>query len=372
MRPTDPNFSELGVKLTRHSAIRELMDDLGHATTIRPQILMLGGGNPAAVPQIQAIWRQRMQELLRDEDAFDRMLANYDPPQGNPKFLRSLAGLLEKTYGWPVTHENVAVTNGTQSTFFFLFNLLAGRHSGGVQRKILLPMSPEYIGYSDQGLEEDMFVSCRSLITWPQGGDDRVFKYQVDFAAVEECLRSGNIAAMAVTRPSNPTGNVLSGDEIQRLADLAARYDVFLIIDNAYGVPFPGLVFTAARPHWAPNIINTFSLSKLGLPGVRTGIVVGPAEIIAAIRCLTAIAGLANGNVGQQLLLPLLESGEILELGPRILAPFYEARSRAARRGPRVSRTVGRRLGHARQRGAFFSGSGFAGCGSLPGSFTNA
>jgi valine--pyruvate aminotransferase len=45
---------------------------------------------------------------------------------------------------------------------------------------------------------------------------------------------------------------------------------------------------------------------------------------------MTAIVGLANGNVGQQLALPWVESGEILEFGPRILRPFYEAKSRAA------------------------------------------
>jgi valine--pyruvate aminotransferase len=45
---------------------------------------------------------------------------------------------------------------------------------------------------------------------------------------------------------------------------------------------------------------------------------------------MTAIAGLANGNVGQQLALPWVESGEILEFGPRILRPFYEEKSRAA------------------------------------------
>ena len=127
------------------------MDDLGHAMTVRPNMLMLGGGNPAAVPEIQAIWRQQVHRLLADQDAFDRVLANYDPPQGNPRFLRSFAKLLEQNFGWPVTDEHVAVTNGTQNAFFFLFSLLAGQNDGGLKRKVLLPMSPEYVGYADQG-----------------------------------------------------------------------------------------------------------------------------------------------------------------------------------------------------------------------------
>jgi len=329
-RSAPAGFSKIGLKLTQRSGILELMDDLGQAMTGRRDVLMLGGGNPAAVPGMQAIWRRQIQSLLSDSGGLERMLENYDPPQGNPRFLRSFAGLLEKALGWPVTEENVAVTNGTQTTFFFLFTLLAGPREGGPARKVLLPMSPEYIGYADQGLDEETFVSCRPAISWPQDKDDRVFKYRLDLSAVEERLRVGDIAGMAVSRPSNPTGNVLTGEELRSLSDLAARYGVYLIVDCAYGAPLPGIVFGEAQPHWAPHVINTFSLSKLGLPGARTGIVVGPPEIITAVRSMTAIVGLANGNVGQQLVLPLVESGEILQFGPRVLAPFYEARSRSA------------------------------------------
>ena len=287
---------------------------------------MLCGGNPAAVPQMQAIWRRQMRELLGNENAFDRMLANYDPPQGNPRFLRSLAGLLEKTFGWPVTHDNVAVTNGTQCTFFFLFNLLAGEHDGGLHRKILLPMSPEYMGYTDQGLDEDLFVSCRSSITWPQGDGDRVFKYRVDFAAVEECLRrehcgDGRVAAL------EPHGQCAYRGRSPASFRPCGALRRFLIVDGGVWRPVSRPRVQRGAAALGAHVINTFSLSKLGLPGVRTGIVVGPPEIIAAIQSMTAIAGLANGNVGQQLLLPLLESGEILQFGPSILAPFYEARS---------------------------------------------
>ena len=44
------DFSRMGRKLTARSVILELMDDLGRAMTELPDMLMLGGGNPAAVP----------------------------------------------------------------------------------------------------------------------------------------------------------------------------------------------------------------------------------------------------------------------------------------------------------------------------------
>jgi len=323
-------FSLVGQRLTRQSAILDLMNDLGRAMTVQPDVLMLGGGNPAVVPAMQAIWRERMHELLAQGEDFDRLLATYEPPQGNPRFLRAFAALLERTYGWPVTEDNVAVTAGTQTAAFFLFNVLGGRQAGGRQGKILLPLSPEYIGYADQGLEQDLFVSCPPIISWPQGESERVFKYGIDFAAVEDCLRREDIALVAVSRPTNPTGNVVTEAEVERLSDLAAKHEVPLLIDGAYGVPFPGVIFTQARPYFAPHVINTFSLSKLGLPGTRTGILVGPPQTVAAVKSMTAITGLANSNLGQQLVLPLVESGEILRLGPRVLRPFYEERSRAA------------------------------------------
>lgn len=323
-------FSGVGRKLTRRSGILDLMDDLGRAMTLRPEMLMLGGGNPAAVPEVQRIWRERMELLMGEGDAFERVISTYEPPEGNPRFLRAFARLMERSFGWPITEEHVAVTSGTQTAAFFLFNLFGGRSPRGHARKILLPLSPEYIGYADQALEPDLFVSCRPLISWPEGEASRVFKYAIDFDAVEARLKRGDIGLVAISRPTNPTGNVVTQAELGRLSDLAAEHGVPLMVDGAYGVPFPGVVYGEAQPHYAPHVINTLSLSKLGLPGTRTGIVVGPREVISAIKSMTAIAGLANGNLGQRLVLPLVESGEILRIGPEILRPFYEERRRAA------------------------------------------
>jgi valine--pyruvate aminotransferase len=125
---------------------------------------------------------------------------------------------------------------------------------------------------------------------------------------------------------------VLTDAEVKRLSDLAAEFGIPLILDNAYGAPFPGVMFVPARPFWAPHVILTLSLSKLGLPGTRTGIVIAPEPIIAAMRSMTTIVGLANGNVGQQIVLPWIEDGSILQLGPEVLRPFYEERNQASAR----------------------------------------
>jgi len=323
-------FSLAGRKLAARSGILALMDDMGQALTLDPHMRMLGGGNPAVVPDLQSLVRERMAELLADPGGFDRMMVSYDPPQGNPRFLRALADLSRREFGWDIGSENLAITSGGQSAFFYLFNLLAGRFDGGRQKKILLPLAPEYIGYADQGFEPDLVVACRPSIEWLQGRDGKVFKYCIDFAAVEKALARGDIGAIAASRPTNPSGNVLTDAEVERLSALAADWNIPLILDNAYGTPFPGVMFVPAKPFWAPHVILALSLSKLGLPGTRTGIVIAPEAIAKAVSSLTAIIGLANGTVGQQIVLPWIESGKILELGPKILCPFYEEKGRAA------------------------------------------
>jgi valine--pyruvate aminotransferase len=317
-------FSVTGSRLAARSGILDLMDDLGRAMTTDPDMRMLGGGNPAHIPAVDAVWRRRMQELMADGDALERMLGNYDPPRGNPHFIKALAGCLNDALGWRVAPENVAVTAGGQTAFFYLFNLLAGTRADGTRRKILLPLVPEYIGYANQGMEPDLFIGCPAII---EDLPNHEFKYRVDFGAVEQVLDTEKIGAICVSRPTNPTGNVLTDDEIARLSTLARQAGIPLILDNAYGLPFPGAIFTEASPVWADHIILTLSLSKLGLPGTRTGMVIARPEIAEAMAAMTSVTGLANTNTGQQIVLPLLESGEILRLSREVIRPFYESRS---------------------------------------------
>lgn len=322
-------FSSSGSRLAGRSGILELMDDLGKALTSDPGMRMLGGGNPAHIPAIDAVWRRRMAELVADDDLLERTLGNYDPPQGNPPFLKSLASFLNRHCGWDLTPAHLAITAGGQSAFFYLFNLLAGPMPDGTSRKILLPLVPEYIGYANQGLHAGLFAACQPDI---EELPDREFKYRVSFSRVESALAAGNIGAICVSRPTNPTGNVLTNAEIDRLSGLALQAGIPLIIDNAYGLPFPGAVFTDAVPIFGDHIILTLSLSKLGLPGTRTGIVVARPEIASAIAAMTSVVGLANTNAGQQLVKPLLDSDELLTLSREVIRPYYETRARDASR----------------------------------------
>lgn len=302
------------------------MHDLGHAlANAKPGVKMLGGGQPARIPEIQEVWRKRLEELIGQAGGIDRAMTSYDPPQGNPRFIEELAGLFQRSFGWNIGPENIAITPGGQTAFFFLFNLLAGRMTDGARKHILLPLVPEYIGYADQGVDGSLFRAVPPLI---EETGPHEFKYRVDFDRLQITPET---AAICASRPTNPTGNVLTDEETAHLSALAKEHGIPLILDNAYGAPFPGIIFTDATPFWEPHVILTYSLSKIGLPGTRTGIVIGPPEIIRAIGSLSAIVGLSNPSTGQQIMLPLVESGEILRLSRDVVKPFYEEKCRLAR-----------------------------------------
>ncbi len=319
-------FSKFGQHLGSGSGIGDLMDDLGHALASgSPTLKMLGGGQPAHIPAITAVWRRRLEELLEEPGGLERALTIYDPPRGNPVFLQAIATLFCQNFGWDLGPENIAVTSGGQTAFYFLFNLLAGEMADGSNRKILLPLVPEYIGYANQGTNGNLFRAIPPLI---EKTAPHEFKYHVDFDQLEV---TPDIAAICASRPTNPTGNVLTDEEVARLSAIAKQNGIPFIIDNAYGVPFPGIQFADATPYWDTHVILTLSLSKLGLPGTRTGIVIGPPEIIRALGSMSAIAGLSNPNIGQQITLPLIQSGEILRLSRDVIRPFYQDKCKLAR-----------------------------------------
>lgn len=318
-------LSEFGRRLSERRGIGELMQDLGHALAIGgDRVRMLGGGQPSHLPEIDALWRHRLEEIASQPGQLEAVLGNYQPPAGNQQFRESLAALFRREFGWDVSAGNVCITAGGQSAFFLLFNALAGQFSDGRYKRVLLPMLPEYIGYANQSVGGSIFTGVPPSI---ETIGEHEFKYHVDFDRIQI---GPDIGAICVSRPTNPSSNVLTDAEIRRLAELAAAHQVPLLIDNAYGDPFPGVIFTETTPLWNQQIVLTLSLSKLGLPGTRTGIIVAREELVSHLMSMNSIVALANPNLGQALVAPLIESGEILRISREVIAPFYRAKSQQA------------------------------------------
>ncbi|HFQ4931450.1 valine--pyruvate transaminase [Vibrio vulnificus] len=315
-------FSKFGEKFNQYSGITQLMDDLNDGLRT-PGAIMLGGGNPAAIPAMLEYFHQASENMLSNGELL-AALANYDGPQGKDVFVKALARLLKETYGWNISEKNISLTNGSQSGFFYLFNLFAGQQPDGSHKKILLPLAPEYIGYADAGIDEDIFVSYRPEIELLENG---LFKYHVDF---EQLKVDESVAAICASRPTNPTGNVLTDEEIRKLDQLARDNQIPLIIDNAYGLPFPNIIFEDVEPFWNENTILCMSLSKLGLPGVRCGIVIANEAVTQALTNMNGIISLAPGSVGPALGHYMIEKKDLLHLSSEVIKPFYQQKSQRA------------------------------------------
>ncbi|MFH4531600.1 valine--pyruvate transaminase [Vibrio diabolicus] len=315
-------FSKFGEKFNQYSGITQLMDDLNDGLRT-PGAIMLGGGNPAAIPAMLDYFHQASEEMLASGELV-AALANYDGPQGKDAFVKALAQLFRETYGWEISEKNISLTNGSQSGFFYLFNLLAGKQPDGSHKKVLLPIAPEYIGYGDAGIDEDIFVSYHPEIELLDNG---LFKYHVDF---EQLTVDDSVAAICASRPTNPTGNVLTDEEVRKLDKLARENNIPLIIDNAYGLPFPNIIFEDVEPFWNENTILCMSLSKLGLPGVRCGIVIASEEITQALTNMNGIISLAPGSVGPELANHIIAKGDLLKLSSEVIKPFYKQKSQRA------------------------------------------
>jgi valine--pyruvate aminotransferase len=315
------NFSDFGEHFNGYSGITHLMDDLSEGLS-QADVVMLGGGNPASIPEVMSLFDSVISKLQASGELV-KTLANYDAPQGKGEFLENLASFFSEQYGWNIGPKNIALTHGSQSSFFVLFNSFAGSSKSG-RKRVLIPLVPEYIGYCDVGIEADLITSQKARI---HHLDDGFFKYQLD---IDNLQVDNSTGLICVSRPTNPSGNVLTDQECEQLDRIAQNNDVPLLIDSAYGTPFPNIIFNQVNPFWNENCIVCMSLSKLGLPGARTGIVIANEEVIRFFSNMTAITSLAPAGIGAALVNQLILDRGLLPLCNDVIKPFYKQRSELA------------------------------------------
>ena len=325
-------FSKFGQKFSQNSGILQLMDDLGNALASDKPVNMLGGGNPANIKAVNDVYQETLQNLIHDGTALNS-IGNYSTPQGDAGFVDSLVDFFNRHYDWGLTADNIALTNGSQNAFFYLFNLFSGKFNDNQDKKILLPLAPEYIGYADAHIDDKHFIAVEPIIEdTTHQGETGFFKYRVDFDKLAKLpeLQNGQIGAICCSRPTNPTGNVLTDDEMDKLLAIAKAYNLPLIVDNAYGMPFPNIIYSDTTLTFDDNIILCFSLSKVGLPGVRTGIVVASPQVIKAVCAMNAVINLAPVRFGATIARPLFDDDRIATLSNNTIKPFYQQQSTLA------------------------------------------
>jgi arginine:pyruvate transaminase len=197
-------------------------------------------------------------------EALRRNRTGYSPIIGYPHVREAIAQRVARRTGRPCNADNVVLTPGTQGGLYCALHCLAGPGD-----EVILP-EPIYGPY--QGVAG---ASGARLVTVPLRPERR-FHPDLDriAAAVTPCTR-----VVWINSPHNPTGAVLTADEIAGIAAICRRRDLWLLSDEVY----EDLAFV--RPHvsaWslpemAERTIVVSSLSKShAMAGFRFGWIIGP------------------------------------------------------------------------------------------------
>ncbi|HJE26810.1 PLP-dependent aminotransferase family protein [Limosilactobacillus pontis] len=121
--------------------------------------------------------------------------------------------------------------------------------------------------------------------------------------ALEKALKSHPNTKLVYTVPNfqNPTGRTMALDRRQKLAELAAKYDVYVLEDNPYGeIRFAGQHVPAVKSFdKTGHVFYMSTFSKTLAPGFRLGWLVADADVVNKLTVLKQSADLHTDNLVQ-------------------------------------------------------------------------
>lgn len=198
---------------------------------------------------------------------------HYTPALGIPALREAIAGFYHDRYGVRVEPERIAVTAGA---------------SGALMLALALLVDPQ-----DEVLLTDPGYPCnrhfvRTLegrpVALPVGPESR---YQPTPAQVEQAW-SPHTRALLVGSPSNPTGTMLDGNELNSLAGIVARRGGHFIVDEIYqGLTYGHEAPTALQFSEDLFVVNSFS-KYFNMTGWRLGWLVMPSAFVRDAEKLAA------------------------------------------------------------------------------------
>jgi valine--pyruvate aminotransferase len=315
-----PALSKIGEQMSHLTGVRAIMKDINE--TLRAgagqQFINLSAGNPLILPEVEQLWRDCTASLLASSE-YGEVVCRYGSSQGYAPLVEAIANDFNKRYGLNLTERNILLTPGSQSLYFYAANVFGGYTSSGDLKEIVLPLSPDYTGYGGVTLCAEALIAYKPTLDIDAAAHK--FKYRPDFSQLEITENTG---CVIFSRPCNPTGNVLTDDEVKKIAALAAPFNVPVLIDSAYAPPFPALNFTEMTPVFGDNILHCMSLSKAGLPGERIGIAIGDEEWIHVLECFQTNMCIHPSRYGQAIAARAINSGKLAEISEQVIRSFYQ------------------------------------------------
>ena len=198
----------------------------------------------------------------------------YSITWGSQAMREALAAKQEHFMGMPINpNENIVVTCG--STEAMMAAMMTVTNPGD---KVVI-FSPFYENYG-----ADTILSGAEPIYVPLNPPT----FDFDREVLETAFRDNDPKAIVLCNPSNPCGKVFTRAELETIADLAKKYDAYVITDEVYEhivyAPYTHTYFASLPGMWE-RTISCSSLSKTySITGWRLGYTIAPAEITDRIK----------------------------------------------------------------------------------------
>ena len=316
----NPALTKIGAQMSNLSGVRAIMKDVIETLEASKgkDLINLSAGNPLILPEVEQLWRDCTAQLLASPD-YGEVVCRYGSSQGYAPLIEAIVKDFNQRYELNLSTRNVLLTPGSQSLYFYAANAFGGYTTNGELKQIILPLSPEYTGYGGVCLVPEALIAYKP--TLDIDASSHRFKYRPDFSQLAIAENSG---CVIFSRPCNPTGNVLTDDEVNKIALMAAPHNVPVFIDSAYAPPFPALNFTSMTPKFGGNIVHCMSLSKAGLPGERVGIAIGDERIIEVLQSFQTNMCIHPSRYGQAIAAYAINSGALVEISETVIRPFYQ------------------------------------------------
>ena len=150
---------------------------------------------------------------------FEQPVLAYAPSPGIPELIEAIKGYYDKLDMHFDASEILITTGGSEALSITLQCILDDGD------EILIP-EPFYPNYNT--MTRTCGASIRPIPTCPEEGYHYAEREKI------EPLINEHTRAIMVTNPGNPTGVILSHEEMEMLVDIAVKHDLFLIGDEAY------------------------------------------------------------------------------------------------------------------------------------------
>ncbi|BAU67122.1 Valine--pyruvate transaminase [Stanieria sp. NIES-3757] len=316
----NPALSQFGTQMSQLTGVRAIMKDI--IETLRNSngrdFINLSAGNPVILPEVEQLWRDCTHDLLASEE-YGEVVCRYGSSQGYTPLIEAVVKDFNQRYNLSLSDRNILITPGSQALYLYAANAFGGRTVEGNLKQIVLPLSPDYTGYGGVTLTPEALVAYQPTLEIDES--HHRFKYRPDFSQLQITDQTG---CVIFSRPCNPTGNVLTDEEVTRIASLAAVNNTPVLIDSAYACPFPALNFAPMTPQFGDNILHCMSLSKAGLPGERIGIAIGEPKLIQILESFQTNACIHSSRYGQAIAARAINSGALAQISTEIIRPHYQ------------------------------------------------